>query len=58
MGIKNNEKITADFIQKMAKRKPPFNDFSITKVIAPNIICELCYKVFECPLEDYQGALH
>ena len=23
-----------------------------------NIICELCYKVFECPLEDYQGALH
>ena len=27
-------------------------------VCLANFICELCYKVFECPLGDYQGALH
>ena len=35
MGIQKNEKIIANFIQKMAKRKLPFNDFSITKATAP-----------------------
>ena len=38
MGIQKNEKIIANFIQKMEKRKLPFNDFSITKATAPWIL--------------------
>ena len=29
-----------------------------TYFTAPDFICGLCYKAFEYPLEDYQGALH
>ena len=35
MGIQKNKKIIANFIQKIEKRKLPFNDFSITKATAP-----------------------
>ena len=44
MGIQKNEKIIADFIQKIEKRKLPFNDFSITKATAPTN--EYAYVVY------------
>ena len=43
--IQKNEKIIANFIQKMAKRKLPFNDFLITKATALPYTSNLLPKV-------------
>ena len=45
MGIQKNEKIIANFIQKIEKRKLPFNDFSITKATALSYTSILLSKV-------------
>ena len=45
MGIQKNEKIIANFIQKMAKRKLPFNDFSIIKATAPKLFERLEFVI-------------
>lgn len=55
MGIQKNDKIIANFIQKMAKRKLPFNDFSIIKATAPFIVRFLLSHVFVELFSDYSN---